>query len=71
MNNKKIKVIKKKDLNQEKEMEIQKNSNGKETAKNMVSNVSSWVNEFQKRKREETKTAFEILLPTGPEGVSS
>ncbi len=71
MNNKKIKVIKKKDLNQEKEMELQKNSKGKETARNMVSNVSSWVNEFQKRKREETKNAFEILLPAGPEGVSS
>lgn len=36
----------------------------RESAREMVSNVSSWVNDFQSRKRDETKMAFEQLFAT-------
>lgn len=70
MSNKKIKVIKKKDLIEEREVAAQAGSKTKENATTIVSNVSSWVNEFQKRRREETKKAFEQLLSKQPESVS-
>ncbi len=36
----------------------------RESAREMVSNVSSWVHELQTRKRDETKMAFEQLFAT-------
>ena len=36
----------------------------KQAAREMVSNVTNWVTEFQNRKREETKIAFEHLFKT-------
>jgi hypothetical protein len=63
----KIKVIKKKDLKVEKKVVNTAKNNKQESARRMVSNVSSWVNDFQKRKREETKTAIEQLFPKQPQ----
>lgn len=63
----KIKVIKKKDLNAVKKVEKTENKKKQEAAREMVSNVSSWVNDFQKRKREETRQAFEQLFPKQPQ----
>lgn len=71
MNNNKIKVIKKRDLIVKKKLNTKLQPTKKESATAIVSNVSSWVNDFQKRKREETKHAFETLLSSHPESVSS
>lgn len=34
-----------------------------ETARDMVTTVSGWVNEFQQRRRRETKQALKTLFP--------
>ncbi len=39
----------------------------RESARDMVSNVSSWVNDFRSRKRDETKMAFEQLFVARPQ----
>jgi hypothetical protein len=46
---------------------ISRSKVAKEASRQMVSNVSSWVNEFQQRKRVETRQAFENLFPTQPQ----
>jgi virulence-associated protein VagC len=38
----------------------------KQTAREMVSTVSNWVNDFQQRKRDETKIAIEKFFVPGP-----
>ncbi len=38
-----------------------------ETAREMVSTVSNWVNEFQQKRRTETKQAFKNLFPEPPQ----
>jgi len=63
----KIKVIRKKELEElkavpEKKAEIPRNS-----AREIVSNVSSWVNDLQRRKRAETKEALDKLFPANPQ----
>ncbi|MGI8669994.1 MAG: hypothetical protein ACR2J3_09155 [Aridibacter sp.] len=63
----KIKIVKKKDVLAVEKAEINESKETKETARKMVTNVSSWVNDFQKRKRDETKQAFEKLLPKTPQ----
>lgn len=63
----KIKVIKKKDLQAVEPVDKTEKINKKESARQMVTNVSSWVNDFQKRKREETKMAIEQLFPKQPQ----
>ncbi len=63
----KIKVIKKRDINISKKPEIDEMKKKKEPAREMVSNVSNWVNDLQKRKREETKIALEQLFPKQPQ----
>lgn len=63
----KIKVIKKKDVkNLQAKKKVDQNIK-KQAARKMVSNVSSWVNDFQKRKRFETKEAIESLFPKSPQ----
>lgn len=62
----KIKVVKKKDVGIVKKVDTNESKVKKETAREMVSNVSSWVNDFQRRKREETKKAIENLFPKSP-----
>ena len=37
------------------------------SARDVVANVTSWVNDLQARKRDETKVAFEKLFRTGPQ----
>lgn len=61
----KIKVIKK---DTQPEFKISKSSKvikpktAQHSAREMVSTVSSWVNDFQQRRREETKEAFNLLF---------
>lgn len=43
----------------------------RKAAREMVTTVTSWVNEFQQRKRTETKTAFEQLFPKQPAPTES
>jgi hypothetical protein len=38
-----------------------------ETARDMVTTVSNWVNEFQQKRRTETKQAFKSLFPEPPQ----
>ncbi len=66
-NKAKIRVIKKKDLNVVEKVENNDQKKNQEAARKVVSNVSSWVNDFQKRKRQETKQAFEQLFPKQPQ----
>lgn len=62
----KIKVIKKGEAkNTEKAVVIEKKSKH-ESAREMVSTVSNWVNDFQQRKRVETRQAFEQLFSAQP-----
>mgnify|MGYP006352184329 CR=1 FL=1 len=65
----KIKVIKKSELTN---TAVVKKSAVKEkkptqAAREMVSNVTNWVTEFQQRRREETKQAFEKFLAPRPQ----
>ena len=66
----KIKIIKKGELNvaakpAEKSAVIEKKS--KQAAREMVSTVSTWVNEFQQRRRDETKQAIEKFFTPAPQ----
>jgi hypothetical protein len=63
----KIKVIRKKELAVEMAAKSERIENGDKSARKMVTNVSSWVNDFQKRKRAETKEAIEMLFPSAPQ----
>lgn len=63
----KIKIVKKKDISVVEITEINESKEKKETARKMVSNVSSWVNDFQKRKCDETKQALETLFVKTPQ----
>jgi uncharacterized membrane-anchored protein len=66
----KIKVIKKSEMKMAdkpaKPAVVQKNST-QVAAREMVSTVSNWVNDFQQRKREETRQAFEKFLTPQPQ----
>jgi len=63
----KIRIIKKKNLRVVKKVVKNETKAKQEAAREMVSNVSSWVSEFQQRKRMETKEAIEKLLPAKPQ----
>ncbi len=63
----KIKVIKKGDIKSVETSPKVKKKSKQESAREMVSTVSNWVNEFQHRKREETKNAFENFLASKPQ----
>lgn len=66
MNNKaKIKVIKKGTQPAE-TPKVVKNAT-KVAAREMVSNVSNWVTDFQQRRRDETKQAIEKLFAQQPQ----
>jgi hypothetical protein len=61
----KIKVIKKNEIKATEIPIIEVNKKNKqESAREMVSTVTNWVNDFQQRRREETKQAIESSLPT-------
>ena len=62
----KIKVIKKGEVKVvEKPVVVEKKSN--QAAREMVSTVSNWVNEFQQRRRDETKQAIEKFFTPQPQ----
>ncbi len=63
----KIKVIKRKDLNTVNKVVKNETRVKKQAAREVVSNVSNWVNDFQQRKRKETKSAIESLFPKQPQ----
>ena len=64
----KIKVIKKGEV--VKPQKPQKTSK-KESARDMVSTVSNWVNDFQNRRRDETQQALEKFLSPQPQPQTS
>lgn len=62
----KIKVIKKSEVKvAEAPIKIERKKN--QAAREMVSTVSNWVNDFQNRRREETKQAIEKFFPNQPQ----
>ena len=64
-----IKIIKRDERNrQEKSAERGKSTreNAQETARDMVANVTNWVNEFQQKRRAETSQALKTLFPETP-----
>ncbi|MFN2391687.1 MAG: hypothetical protein ABR566_06940 [Pyrinomonadaceae bacterium] len=62
----KIKVIKKGELkNNEIPAQIEKKT-AQVAAREMVSTVSNWVNDFKQRRHEETKQALEKLFSSQP-----
>ncbi len=64
--NTKVKVIKKGAVKVAKpSVKIEKKSKH-ESAREIVSTVSNWVNDFQHRRRLETKQAFENLFNSSP-----
>jgi len=71
----KIRVIRKKELTSEatkvNENEVPAPDEGRQSARKMVTNVSSWVRDFQKRKRVETKEALDKLFPAEPQADSA
>ncbi|NNE99642.1 MAG: hypothetical protein HKN25_11535 [Pyrinomonadaceae bacterium] len=67
----KIKIIKKRDLEKVKNAVKDETRTKQESARAVVSNVSTWVNEFQKRKRVETKQAIESMFPKSPQTDSA
>ncbi len=58
----KIKVVKKGEKVEQIAVTVVKPTT-KQAAREMVSNVSNWVNDFQQRRREETRQAIEQLFP--------
>lgn len=63
----KIKVIRKKDVKAIEAPSERTADPGRKSARRMVSNVSMWVNELQRRKRAETKEALDKLFPVKPQ----
>lgn len=62
----KIKVIKKGDVKvTDAPVKIEKKTN--QAAREMVSTVSNWVNDFQQRRRDETKQAIEKFFSNQPQ----
>jgi hypothetical protein len=64
-----IKVIKRDERNrQEKSAERGKTTRetAQDTARDMVANVTNWVNEFQQKRRAETSQALKTLFPETP-----
>jgi hypothetical protein len=62
----KVKVIKRSELkNFEAPVKIEKKPT--QAAREMVSTVTNWVNDFQHRRREETKQAIEKFFSTQPQ----
>lgn len=62
----KIKVIKKGEVKLNEKKPVVERQSKQRQAREMVSTVSTWVNEFQQRKRVETRQAFENLFSAQP-----
>ena len=67
----KIKVIKKGTVKEQVRPERTELRSKRAAAREMVANVTSWVNDFQARKRDETKIAFEQLFANQPRPTES
>ncbi|HUF04075.1 MAG TPA: hypothetical protein VMM38_07855 [Aridibacter sp.] len=67
----KIKVIRKKDIGVNEAAVETTQDPGKKSARKMVSNVSTWVNDLQRRKRAETKEALDKFFPAKPQTDSA
>lgn len=67
----KIKVIRKKQLEELKAEPKKQSGAQRNSAREIVTNVSSWVNDLQRRKRAETKEAFDKLFPANPQTDSA
>ncbi len=63
----KIKVIKKRELENIQVPVVVEKKSTQETAREMVSTVGNWVTDFQQKRREETKQAFEKLFSQHPQ----
>ena len=64
----KIKVIKKSEVKAVEEAPVvEEKVTKQQAAREMVSTVSNWVNEFQQRRRFETKQAIEKFLISKPQ----
>jgi hypothetical protein len=62
-----IRVIKREERSRrEKGEDTPKKETAKETARDMVSTVTKWVNEFQQKRRSETELAIKTLLKHPP-----
>ena len=64
--NVKVKVIKKDDRAVKATAKPEK-PNKKAAAREMVSTVADWVNDFQRRKRDETQDAIKKFFATNPQ----
>lgn len=66
MNNKKpvVKIVKRGERQQQEAAaaQIEPKKTTQQSARDMVATVSGWVNEFQQRRRQETKQALKTLL---------
>lgn len=62
----KVKVIKKGEIREQARPAYKEQKSKREAAREMVANVSGWVNDFQSRKRVETKMAIEQLFSAQP-----
>ena len=62
----KIKVIKKNEVKVAQEPQKVKTQTKSEAAREVVSTVTTWVSDFQTRKRVETKAAFKRFLTPNP-----
>lgn len=67
----KIKVIKKSEVKAAEKPVIVEKKSKQESAREMVSTVTSWVNDFQHRKREETRQAIEKFFTQQPQTTSA
>ena len=65
-----IKIIKRNERSRVEEGGVEKATTKKsaqEAAREMVNNVSNWVNEFQQKRRAETSKAIKTLFPDPPQ----
>jgi len=60
----KVKIIKKDAVSVKKQTSQAVRPDKKKAAREMVTTVTSWVSDFQQRKRGETKVAFKTLFGT-------
>lgn len=63
----KIKVIKKNEVKAVEAPFVEEKITKQQAAREMVSTVSNWVNEFQQRRRFETNQAIEKFLVSKPQ----
>ena len=63
----KIKVIKKSELTNAEKPSKEEKTNPQASARDIVSNVTNWVSDFQQRRRDETKQALEKFFSQTPQ----